>query len=390
MLKKSVPMFLFILLVGCSSTLPQITSFPESGVTITPEIIATNKIVPTLTGMPTSKPEELNILEQCLTITPDIGALSGKDYGTIVFDLPDSRMNGKLTDPYLYEPGNNYRTSLDGYDFSISLDRTKFAYLPDPGKLLVTDKSGKILATIPTQHDSIVRWENDGLILERANTHFFLNPFTGARKELSEDFPNRYISEDYFSGIYLDIYYDPTLAEVIYFAKDKATNEFYFSLWDIPSNKEIVRIPQVGFGDYGFPAAWSSDSEQVIIRVLQGRDQYNLVSIHKDGQVETILPKNTGAFSLSPDNKHLVFWLYDEARKNWSLSTMNLQTKEVVDYCIKSKYFPKTPIWSPDSQNLVIEVSSDNGENTVASLIDLEKNLAVQIAEDAKPVGWLR
>lgn len=392
MLRKAI-LFLFILvhLAGCSFTAAQITPFPVSGAT-TPAT-PSDTIASTLTAVPKSTPEELNILEQCLTITPDIGVLSGKDYGTIVIDreFEKSEIASKLASPYLYDLGNNNKISIDGYDFSVSLDRTKLAYLlHDQDKLIISDKIGKVLAITSTQNDSIIGWENEGLIVESSGNHLFLNPYTGERKVLSEDFPRRYVSDDYFSGIYRDVYFDPTLTKVIYFAKDDKTQEFYFSLWDIQSNKEVVRVPQVGFGDYGFPAVWSLNSEQVIIRVLEGRNQYNLVSIHKNGQVDTIFPKNTGAFSLSPDNNHLAFWLYDEDKKNWSLSSINLKTKDVVDYCIKSKYFPKTPIWSPDSRNLAIEIFSDNAKNTVVLLTDLEKKLAIQIAVDAKPVGWLK
>jgi len=106
--------------------------------------------------------------------------------------------------------------------------------------------------------------------------------------------------------------------------------------------------------------------------------------------VETVFPRNTGAFSLSPDNKYLAFWMYDETNTNWSLSTLNLQTKVVIDTCIKSKYFPKTPVWSPDSQNIAVEVFGKGGSSTEVLLIEPERKLAVQIAKDARPVGWLK
>ena len=384
--------FLIGVLTGCSSRLPQVTLSPQTSGTI--EATPTKVIGPTTMETPTPTKVEQQILEQCLAIVPDINnALSGKDYGTILIDRESEKIEiyNKLAKPYLFDLGSSHKTSIDGYGFSVSLDRTKFAYLlRDQDKLLVSDKGGNILATIPTHNDSILRWTNDGLILERGNTHIFLNPVNGETKELLEDFPNRYISDDYFSGIYRDVYFDPAMAKVIYFAKDKKSNEFYFSLWDISKNQEIARIPQPGLGDYGSSAEWSLDGDLVIVRSWLADDQFNFIGIHKDGRKETLLSQNGFSYSLSPDSKIIAFWSYDKAEKNWSLSTLNLQTEQVVDYCIKSKYFPKTPIWSPDSQTLLIEVFTDDGDNTIVSLIDLGRKLAVQIAEDAKPVGWLK
>jgi len=94
-------------------------------------------------------------------------------------------------------------------------------------------------------------------------------------------------------------------------------------------------------------------------------------------------------YSLSPNKKVLALWLFDENSQKWNIAILNTKSKKITNSCVESKYFPNTPIWSPDSQNFIFQLDKDtNHPSTV--LIDLDKNLAVQIAENAKAIGWLR
>ncbi|MEP7135737.1 MAG: hypothetical protein ABI904_12470 [Chloroflexota bacterium] len=341
-------------------------------------------------GQSTVKDSPKSIVEQCLIISEDTKQLLGKDYGSIIFDREAESIYiyNKLATPYLYEPGTNQKTSINGYGFAVSLDGTMYAYTTDDNLVVVSDKDGTILTTSPTQNDLITRWVNDGLIIETGKTHIFLNPFTGERRELFEDLPNRYISQG-LRGLYQDVSFDPTLTRALYFAWDQKNNIYYFSLWDIANNKEIARISQSGFADAGLPVQWSSDSKQAILRVWEGDNMYSFISIHKNGQTETVLRQNASSFSLSPDNKKLAFWLYNNSKKKWEFSVRNLQTKEITNYCLESKYFPITPIWSVDSQNLVLEFIEDSANASVV-LVNLNQGLAIQIAKNAKPIGWLK
>ena len=343
-----------------------------------------------VTEISISTQKDEQIFEQCIIAASNLAIFSNKDYGTIIIDRDNTSLElyQKLAKPYLYKPHINEKISIDGYGFSVSLDSTMYAYTTDENMLFVANNDGKIISKKPIQYEYISHWVNNGLILQSGNGHMFLNPFNGERKKLIENLPNRYIPQG-FGGIYQYVSFDPTLTRALYFAWDQDGHAVYFSLWDIPNHKEIARIPQLGFTDVGFPAEWSSDGEQTILRVWEGGDRFTFLRIHKDGAIETVLNENGFSYALSPDNEKLAFWLHDQDKEMWDLSIADLYTKQVINYCIESKYFPITPIWSPDSHNLLIELITD-AANSVVVLIDLVKNLAVQIGEDAKPVGWLK
>lgn len=71
-----------------------------------------------------------------------------------------------------------------------------------------------------------------------------------------------------------------------------------------------------------------------------------------------------------------------------NLAVLDLATAEVKVLSIESSYNgPPTPIWSPNANQLLVGVSSEDGERTL--LVDLTQQWVVQIAKDRIPVGWL-
>jgi dipeptidyl aminopeptidase/acylaminoacyl peptidase len=102
----------------------------------------------------------------------------------------------------------------------------------------------------------------------------------------------------------------------LYFAWDVSTDTYYISVWDIPADKELFRFHPSWTWD-SYPANWSSDGQEVII--YDGPfDKGSLLSLHVNGEIETLLPEGMGSpqFALSPDDNKLAFWLTDEKRNN--------------------------------------------------------------------------
>ena len=394
----SLILTLTLLLPGCAAPTP--TPIPTNTPAPTATaVLRTETPAPLPSQTATAKPE-IKVTRHCLPVTNDISQLSGKDYGTIIFARDDSStaLLNKLDKPYLYEPGINKKKSIDGINFAVSLDRTMLVYeLPDQDEIFVSDKTGMILATSDSKYDWITRWVQNGLLLrtyaEDASKITHLNPFTGDRITLHEDFPNRHIIDYAMWGIGINVYYSPKLDKVLYLAKDDTGK--YISLWDTVTNKEVVRISDFLDGYYSPEAEWSIDGEQVIIR-LWTVNQDNLFSIHQNGQIETLFSsgqlsdKDAIQYALAPDSKKLALWLFNNSSQKWELAVLDIPAKKAVNYCIESKYFPSgLPIWSPDSYNLLFQIHEDT-DNTSTVMIDLEKNIAVQIAENAKAAGWLK
>jgi hypothetical protein len=81
---------------------------------------------------------------------------------------------------------------------------------------------------------------------------------------------------------------------------------------------------------------------------------------------------------------------------------LDLATQEVTDYCIPLEaygegddsilfFVPRrpSPIWSPDSQQLVVESHYAKDASRVI-IVDVAHAAAVQIAENMMPVGWMK
>jgi hypothetical protein len=394
-LKLSIPIILALIVTGCSFT-PTTTLLSS---TQSPALLSTRtstSLPPAITSTPTKLPV---VTRQCLAVTTDNLQFSGKDYGAIIFARDDSssELLNKLAQPYLYEPGSNQKMAIHGINFAISLDRNMYAYrLADQNKIFVSNKNNQILATIDSQ-DFITRWTKNGVLVETfmegGSKITFLNPFTGEKKTLQEDFPNRYIIDYAHWGIGRNVYYDPQLNMALYLAKNE-NNSKYISLWNVSANKEIGRISEI-IQDDSQDAEWSTDSKQVIIRFWKENNQVYLFSIHQDGHLESLFldgelsKQDAIQYSLSSNSKKLALWLFNETSQKWEIAVLDMQTKRVVNCCIESKYFPNVPIWSPNSSSLLFQIDEDTA-NTSTVLIDLDKNIAVQIAENAKAVGWLK
>jgi hypothetical protein len=384
---------LLFIFIGCSSQ-------PTS----TPSIATPSKTLPlsTSTSVQAVTPTSINksnLTQNCPQFFQNLDRLEGNNYGKILFDRDSttSTLYNKLENPYLYTLGTNEKKwIIKGAGFAVSNDGSLFAYrVVDEYKIIISNGgNGKTLSISFTQPVSVEGWVSDGFLYNYNNDEtLFVNPFNNERKILQKNFPNRYSLHDtWMEGVYEKVYYDPTLTRAFYFAKDAQTNSYYFSMWDVSANKEIVRLPQIGFAD-SFPAEWALDGKQIIIYVSSTNGKQTvLLSIHTDGTIETLLSNanNSSRFALSPDSQYLALWLYDKNQKNWSLSVLDMKSKSITDYCLKSKYFPEMPpLWSPDNQNLVV-YPSDNDENTEAILVNREQNFAVRIAENAKPIGWLK
>jgi len=386
------PLCLLFILAGCTARPPLNTTIETPAHTFKLPI-STN--TPVETPLAVSRPD---LTRKCPQFLQSVDSLADNNYGKILFDRDSTTdiLYNKLGNPYLYTLNKNKKEWIpNGTDFSVSNDRTLYAYrLSSENKLIISDSNGIILTISSTPDEGVGNWVNNGILFyDRDNGLYFFNPFKNERKFLRESFPHRYIrQETYLEGIYEKIYYDPSLTNAFYYAKDSLTNSYYFSIWNVSANKEIVRVPQYGVAD-SFPAEWSLDGKQIIVFAwsIANEKQTALLDIHTDGTIETLLSnaKYPPMFALSPDSKNLALWLYDVVQDSFNLSVLDMRSKTITDYCINSKFLPDiAPIWSPDSQTLVAYLS--DGNNSMAILIDTKKNFAIQIAENAKPVGWLK
>lgn len=393
--------------------------------TILPTATSTVTLTTTQTGTPTVLPDVMSY--QCLNIA-DRPPANYVLKGTIVYN------NGDNTDAILWnnDTENVYRFPREKGDrlleFDVSPDRKHIIYRHSSesnAKAVVATADGKtIWSQIAGPTDPFAwNWFDNkhliGLVVPQNGmpSLFLLNPFTGQRQELRFDYPaSRLFTNDpsdhwSFGRGGLPIY-DPTLTRVIYPECDsqcldkllQGEGGWPIALWDTETNQVIARI--LTTDSYGDTPVWTPDGEQFIVAANVDPKQRNsfaseFFAMSREGQLRQLthltddyeeidIPDN---YSLSPDGRFVAFWIVDKPNQyeDARLAILNIETSEVMDYCIQSNYFIE-PVWSPDGTQLLVvtQGSHDQGVQQVV-LVDLVHNYAAQLAdtENTQPVGWM-
>ena len=126
-----------------------------------------------------------------------------------------------------------------------------------------------------------------------------------------------------------------------------------------------------------------------------------LYEVSRDGQTKQLTQLAPTAyvwessFSWSPDSRYLAMFLAPHlgaANEPARVAVLDTTTLNVIDYCLPITSSGKgpiwSPIWSPDSRQFVITDWYEQDHRHMI-LVDIENNIAAQIADDVEPVGWI-
>lgn len=421
-----------ILLIGCAA--------PPSGVS--PTIVATQPAIsltaasqiPTPDAVATSLKTGFSIQSYC----PDI--ILGTDKlpsltGTLVISGNNILINDTLYSPdpdqssllLFWETGSEKITvyqlpeSQRYYYYVTSPDKERLAFTEGKTLSMVSDvavldryaeENGKFTLL---DDWNLFDWLNNEVLLVRQNRlqkdkHELIavNPANGEQQFLPANFPNMYSSETLVVWGALTIF-NPTLSRVLYPKYEE--NKIAPVLWDVDNNKEIARIT----GNY--QPKWSPDGEQLLIVANYKPtdfDHEDIFLVKLDGSETRVtffkdhLERNSIHLpAWSPDGRHVAFWLStDMPIETARLAVLNIATSTVDIYCNELIPFPfrfgdyntlgyaydqvnsAPPIWSPDSRYLLIENYEQGTSSTY--LFDLNNHTITRIAENARPVSWLK
>ncbi len=274
-------------------------------------------------------------------------------------------------------------------------------------RLTLMQADGKIINTFSSEQDwAGYGWfDNQNLaILRQYDPLSYLysitlfNPFTHQwGKELAPNYPDIYRSEI----SYVSTVYDPTLAFVVYPQMKNDGNAFV--LWDLRKRQPLVTLPTYDI-KHDEPK-WSPDGEQFVVPIQkdakfgQTSDFYR---VQRDGKVTQLthfanyVPHGEiHQFSWSPDSRYIAFWMTLEPSKDpiERLAVLDVETQEIINYCIPGVMFDPNqnatpPIWSPEGLLQLIISNVDVNRMAHTILVDLENNVAFQLAEDQVPVVW--
>jgi hypothetical protein len=325
---------------------------------------------------------------------------------------------------------NEEKDDVIGY-MNVSPDGKWLAYRhdkfhPASSQLIITASDGQPLQNIPwdSSWGQISGWlDDERLWISRKrgsdpysinDVLIVLNPFTRRQQELPVDYPgfvNVYSGPGWGAFNLSATVYDPTLRRVLYpggFSK--------LILWDVQTNREIAVV--AGTISLNMTPRWSPDGQHFLIsgpatlmtsqpQDDSGTERMELFGVSRDGEIKQLThladlytEVNFGRYAWSPDGRYVAFGvrlqpniypdLYPMSKSTnaYRFAILDTVTQEVTNYCVPNTT-PAEPVWSPDSRQVVIEDNQSISENNVF-VIDITQNIAVNLAENATPVGWMK
>lgn len=251
--------------------------------------------------------------------------------------------------------------------------------------------------------------ENKGL---KSPTMMLFNPFTAQQRLLKPGYPNLYDFPDFPNWDSQGITsYSPSVEQVVYY-QGSISDPRYYHLWDLVHHQSIHLLGPV----YGTPhmPRWAPDGMSYAVAPETDDLVRELLQISREGEVQRLTYLTDyfstviiGDFSWSADGRSIAFWLsswmsveeaeddkYDDFQEQ--LAVLNLDTGLVTAYCVPgdelrtwtTSRVPE-PLWSPDGTQVIVMNRSVKWPTSKVILVDLEEEIAFQIAEYAQPAGWL-
>jgi hypothetical protein len=246
-----------------------------------------------------------------------------------------------------------------------------------------------------------------------------INITNGQRRTLIADYPKFLYDPSVvlpFWNEWEGIIYDPTLTFAIYPQFIGTNGEQYtYALWNTLSNRLVTSLDTI-FASYTgwnflFPMpVWSPDGSKFVVRgyLLNSNPSptMELYLVSKTGQITQLTHLTNIAYiepdniSWSPDGRYIAMYLNHWEFRNGGemharLAVLDTATLKLTDYCFPINYFNggsngglSVAIWSPDSKQLLV-TDLYNSDHQRVILVDIENNIAAQIAEDVEPIGWM-
>lgn len=256
-------------------------------------------------------------------------------------------------------------------------------------------------------------FSNEALVITQKNkpdTFFstlIVNPFTGKKDAfLLEDLPNFKFFKSGGVGLYhfpgSNLMPDPTLKKVVY--PEFVEGHDYISLWDIETRKPLARIEDL-YAFRGDPL-WAQDGSNFLVtastKFANNQAIFDWFQVTQSGVITqqthfaNFLQENViSNASRSVDGRYLAFQMKykDALQEKVRYYIWDLKAESLEGFCVESLATPssiteKRPVWSPDSQYVVISNTDDNDDG-VLILVDLRARHAYQISEDVHVRGWL-
>jgi hypothetical protein len=429
---KLLSLLLILLTLGCKNGSRETTPIDMPVAKISPTaLIQQPTNIATLTSSATTTiSSDLNEVQyKCLKIQDQI-IQPARIEGTLVLanikdiDLTDLLLLDLNSDEQKILPNEYiglYSVSPEGT--FLAYDSFTFEHNQVTSRVIkIIDSGGNLVTSIDWQENwNGFEWLNEENLMINytinGNPLILLSPLKHNQKLIR---PYLNVSEIMFADTELIYYwgfyafhknvYDPQLERALYPSSDQ--NGPKIVLRDIIVGKDLAAFPTNDA--WGVSPKWSPDGENIAIGLNtnvsarnDGNRKYELFIIGRDG--EKLLTTNLSSLSdstyiytisWSPDSRYVAFWYTTNKNKineNLELAVLDTKTKKITNYCISdtvedlsSRRNDLSPIWSPNSNYLLINTIIPNTHTLEALIVDVINGHATLVKSGFLPVGWMR
>lgn len=410
------------------------TSSASTTTAITRETPTLTRETPTLTtptGTATSTiPPEAGLTINCLDVAP--GLTSEQKYSGVIV-LRDLSTKQLLALKAAQPPATIGTQGSDRiFDPTVSPRGRFLAYrrvsYDSQGDIIakaleIVDANGAVRASLAWQKDwTGFHWlDEERLVMlveivnllerESSLSYLVIFPFTGQQEPITVTPPDVYDIDPvpYWNGWGPQVY-EPTLTQVAYLRLVEGI-EWAYALWDNQSAQTLVSLQT--FNNEQRPV-WSPMGQRFIVAgsPIENRAwlKFELYAFDRAGAISKLTNLTAyypttyiQSYSWSPDERYIAFWLnteilpeQDQRFGQQNLAVLDTQTLQVTNYCLPGDFstsraiLVSAPIWSPDGQQLILENRyAEQEQASRVILVDIARNFAAQIADQAEPVGWM-
>lgn len=418
--------------VSFHETLPPIiTQTPTNAQVPTSVMVPTNTSLPTNIAIPKS-----DLLRNCLVLSSS----SDKQVLTSNILLVSE---GVFRDLFLLNPLSHQKTLISKIHtpFAISSDYQQLAYIDSNQQLTIydVDKGVTLVKPVSRNWQGVIKWVNDQTLMienmpmengynKLPASSLVFNLLNDVQQEFLPDFP---YMEKLFGGIprwgnyaFTAAVMDPTLTRVVYLSSGKVDDDAPLVLWDLMQNQEVLSLHGNDF-DYGGAPQWFNDGSRFITGLipvytswrgktyknvdyeLPYKGGYEIASVSRDGDIQLLTffttQQKAGAegLSLSPDEQKVAFWFnsnYESGNHSTKreLAILDLVSGSITSFCITSGVYPYPPVWSPDSNYLLLTISDRyispdyiGTDRSDVILVNLVAGTYQKVEEQVVGGGWL-
>lgn len=351
----------------------------------------------------------------CLPIYNDLSSihlsgklfLTGKEtyilsgYPLMKSSFPIMQNNGYSTDisNFITSPDHEKAAYIETYYRTVNGSPS---YIDQKLKILLSNGEETDVSDWQPTNEKLIEWfDNDRLLISLTDhsdgTISLLNPFTGERQDIQPSFSDIYKLDPipwYESNNPLPLY--NSSRSLVFYLRNSA-NGMELVLRNLKGGETlwsgIVHNPTI-------KPQWSPTQDRIMIAIPQNSSSdFEFYSIDKSGQEARLSNLSSvyrfnyiGDFSWSPNARYISFWLDGRSNAddyNPRFALLDLTSGQVIDYCIGQG--GGSIFWSPDGNQVALKVmDKENISMWYTVVVDIQKNVAVKIANQEYPIGWTR